>query len=182
MRESGLDRIDYAINEVRKNKLHVVLEMHRAPGYNFQEVVLRTLNEPFDLRTEEEAQQAFIYYWGLLAKRYKDLGSFEISFELLNEPMRFKTYSWGLSHESYSHVMAMAVNKIREISPNRIIMAQGLNRFVNGDEVAPELIPLKVGQTIHSYQPVELTHYRMWIDAKQDMPVPEWPTKTEVSN
>ena len=68
LKESGLARIDDAIERARKYKLHVVLDMHRAPGYNFREAALVTDNEPFNLWTDKVAQDAYVFYWADLCQ------------------------------------------------------------------------------------------------------------------
>ena len=175
LKESGLARIDDAIERARKHKLHIILDMHRAPGYNFRETALGTDNEPFNLWTDKVAQDAYVFYWDTFAKRYRGLGQDEISFDLVNEPLRDKAGT--LTHASYTKVMTIAVNKIRETSPKRSIMAEGLNKMASSDEVVPELIPLGVSQSIHCYAPVEVTHYRTWADINNTLPDPGWPTK-----
>lgn len=175
LKESGLARIDGAVERARKYKLHVVLDMHRAPGYNFREVGLGTDNEPFNLWTDKVAQDAYVFYWDTFAKRYRGLGEDEISFDLVNEPLRDKAGT--LTHESYTTVMTLAVKKIRETSPKRLILAEGLNKVCSSDEVVPELIPLGVAHSLHCYAPIELTHYKTWYPPSSNWPEPGWPTK-----
>ena len=81
-----------------KYKLHVILDMHRAPGYNFREAINNTENEPFNLWTDKVAQDAYLFYWDTFARRYQGLGRNEISFDLVNEPRR--DYTGTLTHES----------------------------------------------------------------------------------
>jgi len=175
IKESGLARIDDAIERARKYKLHVILDMHRAPGYNFREAVLGTDNEPFNLWTDKAAQDAFVFYWDTFAKRYRGLGAVDISFDLVNEPRREKSDTPTLTHASYTNVVTMAVKKIRETTPDRVIFAEGMNKVAMADEVVPELVPLGVAQSMHCYAPGELTHYRTWADLKNDFPTPSWP-------
>ena len=188
IKESGLVPIDNAIELARKYKLHVQLNIARAPGYNFSESALGKENEPFSLWWDKEAMDAFVYYWDMFAKRYRGIGPKELSFDLLNEPNRLTAAKSGVppgpigkvlvpSRLVYQKVITMATEKIRETSPDRIILAEGLDKLATSDEALPELIPLSVAQSLHGYAPGELTHYRTWIDVDSKFPTPEWPAR-----
>ena len=183
IKESGLVPIDNAIELARKYKLHASLDMHRGPGYNFRETALGQENEPFSLWTDKVAQDAFVFYWDMFAKRYRGISSKELSFDLLNEPMGFvippKSYKSDLTRARYQKVMTMAVEKIRETSPDRIILVEGLDKQGSADDIIYELIPLGVAQSMHGYAPGELTHYRSWPDVNKDYlsAPPSWPAK-----
>src|ERR1700742_2945225 len=62
--------------------MHVSLNLHRAPGY----CINAGFYEPFNLWTDQQAQDAFYFHWQLRAKRYKNVSSKKISFDLVNEP------------------------------------------------------------------------------------------------
>jgi endoglucanase len=175
IKESALGVIDNAIELARKYKLHASLDMHRGPGYNFRETMDGRDNEPFSLWSDKEAQDAFVFYWDLFAKRYRSISSKELSFDLLNEPMQM--YHSTVSRATYLKLMTTTVEKIRETTPDRVILVEGLNGKSAADRALPEFIPLGVAQSFHGYAPVELTHYRVWPVTRNEAPSPGWPQK-----
>jgi endoglucanase len=181
IKESGLVPIDNVIELARKYKLHASLDMVRAPGFNFREAALGQDNEPFSLWRDKEAQDAFVFYWDMFAKRYRGISSKELSFDLLNEPQMRSALpprpNNDLTRARYQKVMTMATEKIRETSPDRIILVEGLDKIATADDIVPELIPLGVAQSMHGYAPGQLTHYRTWIDVGKDFALPTWPLK-----
>ena len=52
-----------------KYGIHVDIEFHRAPGYP----VAEDRDEPFNLWSDEEALECFIFHWTTFAKRYKGI-------------------------------------------------------------------------------------------------------------
>src|SRR5581483_12423699 len=77
------DKIQQTIYLAQKYNLHVSLNLHRAPGY----CVSTGYHEPYNLWTEQQAQDAFNYHWGYWAKRLKNVSASKISFDLVNEPV-----------------------------------------------------------------------------------------------
>jgi hypothetical protein len=78
-----------------------------------------------------------------------------------------------MSREDYRRVMASASDRIREISPDRTIIIDGLNV---GNKVVYEMMPTGVAQSVHAYNPAEVSHYRAgWVDRRSDFPPPWWP-------
>jgi aryl-phospho-beta-D-glucosidase BglC (GH1 family) len=167
IRESALERVDAIVENGRKYGLHVNLNMHRAPGY----CINGAEREPFVLWSDRDAQTAFALHWEMLAMRYRGVSPFDLSFNLVNEaPSPKEGY---MSRADYARVMQMGIDAIRAITPQRLILVDGLDV---GNTVVTELIPAGVGQSVHSYWPAELTHYRAaWVDHKMDFPEPAWP-------
>jgi hypothetical protein len=78
----AVDKIDALVDLAHKHKLHVSLNLHRAPGY----CVNAGFHEPYNLWTDQAALDAFCFHWNMWAKRYKNVSSKKISFDLVNEP------------------------------------------------------------------------------------------------
>jgi endoglucanase len=79
--EAVIREIDRAISLGRQRKIHVNLNVHRAPGW--------CVNRPWetrDLFTDPTALDDFAYLWRFFAERYRGISSTELSFDLLNEP------------------------------------------------------------------------------------------------
>ena len=80
--EEALERVDQLVFLAHKYKLHVSLNLHRAPGY----CINAGFREPYNLWKDEEAREAFYWHWQMWANRYKNISSDKITFDLLNEP------------------------------------------------------------------------------------------------
>jgi hypothetical protein len=66
------------------------------------------------------------------------------------------------------------VNTIRTEDPDRMIFADGLEW---GRTPCPSLAGLGIGQALHCYDPMGVTHYMAsWMEGSDAWPVPEWPS------
>jgi len=178
-----LDNIDQLIFTAQKHGLHVSLNLHRGPGY----CINAGFHEPFNLWKDKEAQDAFNFHWGMWAERYKNISSEKLSFDLLNEPayiddMNNQFATKGLvPGDIYHKVAEGATNAIRNVSPDRLIIADGNG---GGNNVVPELIDLKIAQSCRGYWPHLISHYQapwVWKDPSQ-APTPVWPGIIEGKN
>ena len=80
--DKAVDRIDGLVTMAHKYGMHASINLHRAPGY----CINAGFHEPYNLWTDEAAQDAFNFHWGMWAKRYKNVSAKKISFDLVNEP------------------------------------------------------------------------------------------------
>ncbi len=168
IKESTLETVDRTIDIGRKYGLHVTLNFHRAPGY----CINNAEREPFILWSDKRAEEAFIFHWGIFAKRYRDVSAGALSFNLVNEaPTPLEGY---MSRDDYARIMTRATEKIRAYTPDRIVIVDGLNV---GNVIVDELIPLGVAQSVHAYSPARISHYRAsWVDGDGRFPEPSWPS------
>ena len=178
-----LDDIDHLIFTAQKHGLHVSLNLHRGPGY----CINAGFHEPFNLWKDKEAQDAFNFHWGMWAARYKGISPEKLSFDLLNEPAYIKDMNdqfakKGLVPGDIYHKVAEGASKaIRNVSPDRLIIADGNG---GGNNVVPELIDLKIAQSCRGYWPHLISHYQapwVWKDPSQ-APTPVWPGTIEGKN
>lgn len=169
IKESALEKVDRAVDLGKKYGLHVSLNFHRAPGYCINDPE----RESVVLWKDKQAEDAFVHHWDVFAKRYKGNSAKDLSFNLVNEaPTPRQGY---MSREDYRRVMTRAADKIRETSPDRIIIIDGLSV---GNQVVTEMIPTKVAQSVHAYTPAEISHFRAsWVDKNSSFPEPTWPLK-----
>lgn len=169
--ESTLEKVDRAVELGQKYSVHVSLNFHRAPGYCINDPE----REPLVLWKDKQAEDAFVHHWGVFAKRYKGVPAKDLSFNLVNEaPTPREGY---MTREDYRRVMMRATEKIRETSPDRLVIIDGLSV---GNEVVKEMIPTKVAQSVHAYRPAEISHFRAsWVDRNSSFPEPTWPLKNK---
>jgi aryl-phospho-beta-D-glucosidase BglC (GH1 family) len=174
--ESMVERIDDLVSKALKYKLHVSLNLHRAPGY----CVNAGFHEPYNLWTDQEALDAFCFHWQMWAKRYQNLGRDQISFDLVNEPSMREDMNDQHSQRSsvpgllYRKLALAASQAIREVNPDRIIVADGNDV---GKSVIPEITDLAIGQSCRGYYPGIISHYKApWAHKDPDsLPEPQWP-------
>ncbi len=172
----AVDRIDSLVTMAHKYNLHVSLNLHRAPGY----CVNAGFHEPYNLWTDEEAQKAFYFHWSMWAKRYKNVSSKKISFDLLNEPSMREDMNDQHSKRSevpgevYRKVAKAAAEAIRKENPNHLVIADGNNV---GSSVIPEIIDLNIAQSCRGYHPGIISHYKApWANKDPEhLPDPKWP-------
>ena len=170
LREKPLKEIDQAVEFGKQYGIHVSLNFHRAPGYS----VDRSAEEPFNLWTDEEAQEAFDYHWGHFAERYKGLPNRQVSFNLVNEPATLTIKRLEpVPIDLHDKVMRRVVKAIRDIDPNRLIIADGL--WWSREPIL-SLADLDVVQSTRGYEPSQITHYlASWVDGAIEWPLPTWP-------
>jgi endoglucanase len=166
LKEEMLEKIDRAVDLGRQYNIHVSLNFHRAPGY----CVNPGREEPFNLWKDQEALDAFCFHWQLFAKRYSGIPSGRLSFDLVNEPPA--ATDDGMTRADHERVIRAAVNAIRRIDPDRLIMADGLWW---GNAPSPELADLGIGQSCRAYAPMGVSHYKATWVGGENYPMPTWP-------
>lgn len=165
--EEMLKVLDKCVEAIVSHGLHCSLNIHRAPGYCINGNEL----EKHNLWVDTIAQDAFTNLWKLLAERYKNYTKDQLSFDLLNEPPSPGQY--GLTRENHKAIMARVVSSIRQISPDREIICDGL---CGGHIAAPELADLNVTMSGRGYTPFRLTHWNAeWSKGSDQWEYPVWP-------
>lgn len=174
--EEAVDKIDSLVQMAQKHKMHVSLNLHRAPGY----CINAGFNEPYNLWKDQAALDAFCFHWNMWAKRYKNVSNKKISFDLLNEPSMIEDMNdqhsakTAVPGESYRKLAIAASEAIRKENPKHLIIADG-NR--GGNLVIPELVDLNIAQSCRGYYPGAISHYKApWANKDIDnLPDPKWP-------
>ncbi len=169
--ERTLEKVDRTVDVGRKHGLHVSLNFHRAPGY----CINNPEREPFVLWKDKLAQDAFVHHWDVFAKRYKGVPVSDLSFNLVNEAPRPR--EGYMTREDYCRIMTLATEKIRQSSPDRLVIIDGLSV---GNQPVEEMIPAGVAQSVHGYHPAQISHYRAsWVDRRSTFPEPTWPLRNQ---
>ncbi len=174
--EKAVDRIDSLVAMAHKYGMHTSINLHRAPGY----CINAGFNEPYNLWRDEAAQDAFNFHWGMWAKRYKNISSAKISFDLVNEPsMRDDmndqhSKSGPVPGDVYRKVAKRAMETIQKENKDHLVIADGNS---GGSVVIPELADLNISQSCRGYYPHQISHYKApWANKDiNHLPDPKWP-------
>jgi endoglucanase len=169
-KEEVLKEIDQAVEYGKKYRVHVSINLHRAPGF-----CINPPAEATDLWTSQEALDAFVAHWAMFARRYKHIPSEALSFNLLNEPTRN-------TRESYLKVFCRAIEGIQKEDPNRLIIVDGNNV---GKDPMPEFLKFaNLIQATRGYHPGTISHYKAnWVKGSDQWAMPTWPpTATKGGN
>lgn len=174
--ENKVNQIEKTIYLAQKYNLHVSLNLHRAPGY----CVSTGYHEPYNLWTEQNAQNAFVHHWSFWAKRFRNISYKKISFDLVNEPCfredvnNTSSKTTAVPGAIYRTVAQAAATIIRNENPSSYVIADGNN---GGSDVVPELADLNIGQSCRGYYPFEISHYKApWVYPDPAyQPTPLWP-------
>lgn len=146
MKEDGLAYIDTCIGWCRKYGLRMILDLHKAHGYVFDDEA----NCQFFY--QERLQDIFVALWEKLAGRYgKDRDI--VVLELLNEvtSMEFA--------ETWNQVAARTIQAIRRIDKNVRIMVGGIfNGSIFGLTLLEPPADENIIFTFHCYSPLAFTH------------------------
>jgi len=175
IREEPLKQINRAVELGKQHGIHININFHRIPGYCINQREL----EPADLFTgtavqREKALNAAKFHWQAFARRYKGIPNRQLSFDLINEPPKMRSYE-GALEERYVEIVNVLVGAIREIDPHRLIFADGMNI---GQAPVPGIVNLGLVQSTRGYQPKSVSHYTAnWVpkDEFETFNPPAWP-------
>ena len=174
--KQAVEKVEELVYLAHNYNLHVSLNLHRAPGF----CVNAGFEEPYNLWQDEEAMEDFVYHWKFWAKRFKHISADKLSFDLLNEPcvredMNDQHSKRGpIPGEKYREMALRTSEAIRNISPDRLIVADGNNV---GRDVIPEITDLNIAQSCRGYNPGIISHYKAsWVfKDTENLPTPKWP-------
>ncbi|MBW3625958.1 MAG: cellulase family glycosylhydrolase [Armatimonadetes bacterium] len=145
----ALRQIDKVLDDGEEFGIHVSINLHHAPGF-----CINTPRETWTLWTSKGAQMENERIWGMFARRYD--GRNHVSFDLVNEPT-------GCTMEQYTAFVREMVEAIRCVDDDRFIIADG---YDVGRKVIEGVEDLGIGQSLHCYEPVWVTHHLAgWVPA-----------------
>ena len=145
--EEGFARLERAFSWCRENGLNMVLDLHKARGFSFDDGEAET--GFFD---SEAYQEEFYRLWEELARRFAPYGDC-VAFELLNE-VTDKAYC-----EVWNRIADTCIQRIRAIAPDTCILVGGY--WNNSIEALEDLaLPQDKGiiYNFHCYDPIVFTH------------------------
>lgn len=161
--EQALEPIDQAVEWAGRYGLRLALCLHHAPGFVINPP---PQTDPFNLWRDDDALACFVHHWRTLARHYAGVSAAALEFNLVNEPA-------NCTAVQYERVVRTAVAAIREVSPDRIIVADGIDA---GNTPCPDLFKLGVTQNCRGYWPAEVTHHLAWW-ADEPTAKPDWPMR-----
>jgi endoglucanase len=168
--EDALRPLDEAIAFGRNYGIHINLNLHRIPGYcvNGRELEPHLLfDSPPDAM--ERALEAAVHHWRFLAQRYRDIPEKHLSFDLFNEP------PFMADQTRYVRIARTLIAAIREISPARLIVADGADI---GQTPVLGLLDEGIVQSTRGYLPKMISHYTAtWVPHAEfeSFEPPVWP-------
>ena len=154
--ESGYAHIDRAVEWCRVNRLSLVLDLHKAYGYDFNDAGGADRNNLF---TSEALKARFIGLWKKLAMRYG--GYDHVAFELLNEVVEEE------NNDPWNDLIDRCVTAIRAIAPVTPIIYGGI-QWNSSRTLKLLRKPAADGiiYTFHFYEPLLFTHQKAyWVKA-----------------
>ena len=168
--EAALKPLDDAMELGRKHKIHLNLCLHRIPGY----CVNNRQAEPHQLFDSshsemEQALEAARFHWQFLARRYRDIPSGRLSFDLMNEPPFMSDQS------RYVEIAKALIATIRAERQDRLITADGADI---GQTPVLGLVDEGIVQSTRGYLPKMVSHYTAtWVPPNEfeSLAKPTWP-------
>ncbi|RKM63290.1 glycosyl hydrolase family 5 [Butyrivibrio sp. XB500-5] len=146
-KEDGFAYIQKAIEWCKKNKLNMVLDLHKTFGYSFD-----SGEGELGFFEKKEYQDRFYKLWEQFAIRFGKNDNM-LAFELLNEVTK-KEYC-----EIWNDVSRECITRIRKISPNIKILVGGYyNNSIEALKDLAEPYDDNIVYNFHCYEPLIFTH------------------------
>ncbi len=167
MNNSGFEYIDNCIQWCKKYNLNLILDLHKAAGFSFDE-------DNFDFFCNPELQGYFYRLWDGISQRYGSLYE-TVTFELLNEVTDMK-YA-----EKWNEIVKNTIEVIRKNAPyTKIIIGGAENNSINGMALLDKPYDENIVFTFHFYSPILFTHQRAnWIPGMPEDYITLYPDKIE---
>lgn len=156
LNERGLGFVQRGLDWCSENGLQVILDLHKAPGFSFNNYQAATL---FD---DVSQQERFLNLWQILSEHFLGTSDF-VAFELLNEVVLPDSAPWN-------RLIRKAVDLIRQVDTERLIVIGG-NYYNAASQLArlDVLADPNILYTFHYYEPIIVTHQKAtWIKSLLD--------------
>jgi len=150
---SGLNYLFDCLNWCEQAHLRVILDLHKAPGYAFDDQKFNQLEQ------NTVFQDRLIHLWSEICGTFQSIDEDLLAFELLNEVFFTSSALWN-------DIAQRILRAIRQIDSQRLILLGG-NYFYSVDYLS-ELVRLDDPQLLykfHYYLPSSVTHQKAyWFD------------------
>lgn len=162
----GIELLRKNVRLGQKYGLAVILDLHKASGYDFNFAGDASKNNLF---TSEALVQKFLDLWMMIALEFGNEAN--VIFELLNEVVETE------NAKAWNDLIKRAISVIRDIAPNRPIIYGGIKW--NSADTLKLLDPPSTNDiiyTFHFYEPLLFTHQKApWVEniSMDDVPYPD---------
>lgn len=148
--DSGFDAIYRCLAWCAAADLRVILDLHKAPGYAFDE------QNQNDFETNLARQNHFIALWKEITWRFASVNQDLLAFELLNEVVFEDATKWN-------EIVEKTLKAIRTIDHDRLIFFGG-NYYSSVDTLSelPKFDDENVQNKFHFYLPLSVTHQKAY--------------------
>lgn len=153
-KEKGFERVENAIKWCKEQNIDIILDLHKAYGYDFNNAGDKEKNSLFN---STDLQLRFIELWKKIANRFSKYTN--VAFELLNEVVEKE------NAQSWNNLIKDAVKTIRTITEETPIIYGGI-QWNSAKTVKFLEIPTEknIIFTFHFYEPILFTHQKApWI-------------------
>lgn len=151
--ESGFGYIDNVISWCEKRGMKMVLDLHKAPGFVFDD------KEYCRFFSDAVLQERFIGIWEEFSRRYAKYSDF-VAFELLNEVTEDRFAA------KWNEISARAIKAIRAVGGDVKIIIGGIHHSsIEGLELLERPADDNIVFTFHCYSPLLFTHQSAyWVE------------------
>lgn len=166
-REEGYQFVYNTVDWCMKYKLNIILDLHKAPGYDFNHAGNSAENNFF---TSEALQNRFVNLWVNIVKHF--WGYDNVAFELLNEVVEKDNV------ELWNALIKRTVTAIRKIAKSSPIIYGGIQwNSATTLKYLEKPLDKNIIFTFHFYEPLLFTHQKAhWVekmDKKKDVFYPD---------
>lgn len=163
----GYDRVRRVIEWAKSHNLNIVIDLHKAYGYDFNDAGDQKKNNLF---ASWELQERFVNLWIRIVGEYSSYDN--VAFELLNEVVEKE------NAEAWNALIRKTVKAIRKIAPTSIIIYGGIQwNSVKTLKLLDMPMDENIIFTFHFYEPLLFTHQKAyWVqtmDPYQTVTYPE---------
>lgn len=168
--EGNFKLLDRFIGWCEKYGVHVILDMHGAPGGQTGENIDDSVNDKPELFMDPKFEKRTIDLWKKFAERYKDNPTV-IAYDLLNEPVPDKHKKLNSKLKKF---YAKLITEIRKVDPNHMITLEGAN-WATDWSIFNAPMPSNVFLQFHKYwNGNEQKDIQGYLDKRKDLNVPIW--------
>lgn len=158
--ESGYTRLAGLVQMAEKYHMNIILDLHKAGGYDFNDAGDLSKNNLF---ADETMIERFLAIWTEIAERFGKAP--HVAFELLNEVVETE------NADGWNALIERTITAIRALAPLTPIIYGGI-KWNSADTLKLLNPPLAGGiiYTFHFYEPLLFTHQRaFWVPEIKDV-------------
>ena len=152
--EIGYKYIDLCLEWCKKYNLNVVLDLHKAPGYTFDDFEYSA-----NFFKNPKLEELFLDIWDRLSKRYAKYSSM-MMFEMLNEVTSFEVI------KEWNELASKCIKVIRKNAKDVKILYGGVGySSVTAVKYIPKPVDPNIVFNVHCYEPMTFTHQgAYWVE------------------